>query len=67
MNLSRERACDGKRAHRTRARARRALRKLTDQGVKRIAVYACPHARHWHVGHLPYDPPAPAEETTDAD
>ena len=60
MNISRERACDGKRAHRTRGAARRAARQLRARGVRRLNVYACPHGeRHWHVGHLPYDPPEP--------
>jgi hypothetical protein len=59
MNLGREHACDGKRAHRTRGRARRAMRQLRAQGVKRLNVYPCPHQPHWHVGHLPYDTPEP--------
>lgn len=59
MNLSRERACDGKKAHRTRAQATAAMRKQLARGARRLAVYACPHARHWHVGHQPYP-----EETT---
>lgn len=59
MNLSRERACDGKKPHRTRAAATAAMRTQTARGAKRLNVYACPFGRHYHVGHLPYP-----EETT---
>jgi NAD(P)-dependent dehydrogenase (short-subunit alcohol dehydrogenase family) len=60
VNLSRERACDGKKPHRTRAAATVAMRRKTARGAKRLNVYPCPHARHWHVGHLPYPEETPA-------
>lgn len=59
MNLAKWRACDGKKAHRTRAAAAVAVRVQTARGARRLAPYKCPHAAHWHVGHLPYP-----EETT---
>lgn len=59
MNLSRERACGGKRRHRTRAAATTAVRSLRSLGARRLTPYRCPHCPYWHVGHLPYP-----EETT---
>lgn len=60
MNLSRERACDGKKPHRTRAAARAAARELRQRGAHRIAAYRCMHCAAWHIGHQPY----PEETTT---
>jgi hypothetical protein len=59
MNLTRERACSGKKPHRTRGAATAAMRAHIAAGAKRLNVYCCPHCARWHVGHLPYDPPEP--------
>lgn len=56
MNMSRARACTGKRSHQTRAGAARAVRELTAKGARRLAPYRCPHCPRWHVGHFPYQP-----------
>lgn len=59
MNLSKQRACSGKKPHRTRGAARWAARQLRAKGVRRVAPYRCPHCNAWHTGHQPYDPPEP--------
>jgi hypothetical protein len=59
MNLARERACSGKKTHRTRAAAVTAMRAQIARGARRLNAYKCMHCGRYHVGHLPYDPPEP--------
>lgn len=59
MAGTRARACEGKRAHATRRKAKEALQRMaeaTGTAVQRLNVYQCKHApagqEHWHVGHV---------------
>lgn len=52
--VSRERMCDGKHPHATRAEARtqaNALRRAGSPG--RLDTYRCPWCSQWHIGHRP--------------
>ncbi len=60
-----QRQCVGKRGYRTKANAKRMLRRSQAlHGRDRLRVYRCPHCDLWHVGHKPGKRVEPEAEPT---
>lgn len=51
--ISRETACDGKRAYSSRKWARKARAATVTRDGKRLSIYRCMFCGAYHLGHLP--------------
>jgi hypothetical protein len=51
MRRSRDRACEGKQGHDTRAQAQAHMHNLIRKGNVLLEVYRCPWCDKYHVGH----------------